>query len=219
MFFRISGQYIFATKINNHLKREIMKQLLRKCLLLVVLLTTIETYSNPMTILANGEIIDGTKVTFENVQKGSLLQIKDGDGVILYKEVIEKTGTYSKGFDFTNLPMEKYFLELETQKEITIIPLYIKANAVEIMKDEEFIIIKPDVIARDELVYISNDSLNNQEVKIDVFYEGFDLAYSEKIKNVPSLKRTYDFSTSKKGNYIIVFNTQGRSFTNNVTIP
>ncbi len=196
-----------------------MKQLLRKCLLLVVLLTTIETYSNPMTILANGEIIDGTKVTFENVQKGSLLQIKDGDGVILYKEVIEKTGTYSKGFDFTNLPMEKYFLELETQKEITIIPLYIKANAVEIMKDEEFIIIKPDVIARDELVYISNDSLNNQEVKIDVFYEGFDLAYSEKIKNVPSLKRTYDFSTSKKGNYIIVFNTQGRSFTNNVTIP
>jgi len=29
----------------------------------------------------------------------------------------------------------------------------------------------------------------------------------------------YDFSSSKKGNYIIVFSSEGRTFKNNINIP
>ena len=181
--------------------------------------TTIESYSNEFTILANEETIDVTTVSFENVKEGSLLIIKDIDGITLYSEQIEKTGTYTKRFDLTNLPDAKYYFELDTQEEIAIFPFYIEANIAEFVKEEAYTIVKPEVVAKDDFVYISNNSLEYQSLKIDVFYEGYDLAYSEKIKDVASLNRIYDFSNSKKGNYDIVFSFQGRSFSNSINIP
>lgn len=195
-----------------------MKQLLKKCLLVVVMFTTIESYSNGFNFRTNEKTKNVTTVSIDSVNEGSLFIIKDSYGVILYREKINETGTYSKRFDLTNLPDADYFFELDKLNEVRIIPIKVKANIAEILEDEEYSITKPAITSKDDQVYISKDLLDNQTVKIDILYEGYDLAYSEKIKDVESLKRVYDFSNSKKGNYILVYSSQGMTFTNSINI-
>jgi hypothetical protein len=195
-----------------------MKQLLKKCLVMVVMFTAIESYSNLFTVQTNDQTKNVTAVSIDSVNEGSLFIIKDSDGVILYNDQIKETGTYSKKFDLTNLPDGNYYFELEKQNEIRIIPIYVKANIVEILKTKEYSIIKPTITSRNDLVYVSTDSLDYQTVKMEIFYEGHDLAYSERIKDVQSLKRVYDFSNSKRGNYVIVYSSQGRIFKNSIHI-
>jgi allophanate hydrolase subunit 1 len=86
------------------------------------------------------------------------------------------------------------------------------------MKDGERNISKPEVLVRDGMVYLSKDSNDHKSVKIEVYYEGQDLAYSERIKKGQKVNRVYDFSSSKKGNYVIVMSSEGRTFTNKVLI-
>jgi len=60
--------------------------------------------------------------------------------------------------------------------------------------------------------------MEEENLKIEVYYEGYDLAYSEKIRDTKNLRRIYDFTGSQKGNYLIVFTSKGRIFTNNISI-
>lgn len=195
-----------------------MKQLLKKCLVMVVMFTTIESYSNSFTLKTNDQTKNVTTVSIDSVHEDSQFLIKDSNGLILYSEQIEEAGTYSKKFDLTNLPDAKYYFELDKQDEVRIVPFSVIANNAEILQAEEYSIIKPEVTSRNDYVYITKDSLNIQSMRIDVLYEGYDLAYTEKIKNVQSLNRVYDFSNSEKGNYLIVFSTQDRTFTNSINI-
>ncbi len=71
---------------------------------MVVMFTTIESYSNSFTLETNDQTINVTAVSIDSVDEGSLFFIKDGEGVILYNEKIKETGTYSKRFDLSNLP-------------------------------------------------------------------------------------------------------------------
>lgn len=54
-----------------------------------------------------------TALTLANVKKGNSLSIKDQNGIIVYKELIAKSGNYTKGFDLTALPDGNYFFELD----------------------------------------------------------------------------------------------------------
>jgi len=77
---------------------------------------------------------------------------------------------------------------------------------------------KPEVLLKDGYVYISKNAPDNKSVEIEVYYEGSDLAYSERIRKGQKVNRVYDFSGSKKGNYVIVLRSEGRTFTNSVWI-
>lgn len=197
-----------------------MKQLLKKCLVMVVMFTTIESYSNSFSLQTNDQVKNVTAVSIDSVNEGSLFIIKDTDGIILYNEQINKSGTYSKRFDLSNLPDADYYFEIDKQDEIMVIPFIVKNNVAEFIKDEEFKVVKPEVIVKDDRVYISKTSDKEQTWKIEVYYdEGYDLAHSEKMKDTKSLNRIYDFSNSKKGNYTIVFSSLGRTFSNSIHIP
>ncbi len=197
-----------------------MKQLLKKCLVMVVMFTTIESYSNSITLQTNDQTKNVTAVSIDSVNEGSQFIIRDGEGVILYKEHIKETGTYSKRFDLTNLPDAGYYFEIDNQDEIKVIPFIVKNNVAEFIKDEEFKVVRPDVIVKDDRAYISKSSDKEQTWEIEVYYdEGYDLAHSEKMRDTKSLNRVYDFSNSKKGNYTIVFSSLGRTFSNSIHIP
>lgn len=193
-----------------------MKQLLKKYLLMIVLFTTIESYSNEITLHANDQTNNVTAVSIDSVNEGSLFVIKDSAGLILYSEQVEKSGTYSKKFDLTNLPDADYYFELDKQDKIKVIPFKVKHNIARIIKDAEYEIVKPEVTIKNDRVYISKTSSTEETIHIKIYYEGKDLAFSEKFKNTDKINRIYDFSTSKKGNYTIVFMAEGRSFSNNI---
>lgn len=195
-----------------------MKQLLKKSIVLLMVFSTIVSYSNGVTLYANDKTKNVTTITFENVNEGSLLLIKDTNDLILYCEHIEKSGAYSKGFDLTNLPDADYYFELDKPKEILIIPFVVKDMIAHIKKDNEYSIEKPKVLIKEDHVYINKLSKEKQVWEIDVYYEGHDLAYREKLKDTQNLKRIYDFSSSEKGNYIIILRSEGRVFKNSISL-
>ncbi len=195
-----------------------MKKLIKKGLVIVVMFTSILSFSNEPKLNKDGKVVVATKVSYDNVKEGSFLQIKDNYGQILYNEFIEKAGIHTKNFDLTNLPDALYYFELDNQIEIIITPFTVKDNIAVLIKDEEYKIDKPEIIVKDEHVYILNMSPAKFPWKINVYYEGDDLAYSEKLKDNKLLSRLYDFSNSKKGNYMIVLKSEGRTYRTNINI-
>jgi len=195
-----------------------MKQIIKISLVLVFVLTYTFSFSNDVELFVKNKSDKFSYVTFENVNEGSLLLIKDIDGEILYSEQIKQTGTYTKGFILTNLPNADYYFELDKQDMIKISPFKVDGNSVAFIEEKGYEIAKPEIIVKNSCVYISKESMLKQSIKIEVYNEDYDLAFSEKLKNTQSLNRVYDFSNFKKGAYIILVKSEGRVFENKINI-
>jgi len=195
-----------------------MKRLVKTSLVIVVMFATMLSNANEFPLLTKERTKIIKNITFENVKQGSLLIIKDSNEMILYKELIEKSGAYSKGFDLTALPNGNYYFELDKQVEIKVIPFTVKASIVEFKKDEEYKIFKPTVYVRGHYVHVSRLSTVQKPIEIKVYNEDGNLVFSEKFEEDKSLKRLYNFSKVKEGNFTIVFKSEGRFFKNSIKI-
>jgi len=195
-----------------------MKRLVKTSLVIVVMFATMVSYANEFPLLTKERTKIVKNITFDNVKQGSLLLIKDSNEMILYKELIKKPGTYSKGFDLTALPDGDYYFELDKQVEIKVMPFQVKASIVEFKKDEEYKIFKPVVYVKGNYVYISRMSTVLKPIEIKVYNENDNLVFSEKIKEGKSLRRLYNFSKINEGNYTIIFKSEGRTFKNSLKI-
>ncbi|WP_370477508.1 hypothetical protein [Tamlana flava] len=155
-------------------------------------------------------------VTFADVKEGNLLSIKDVNGITLYKESIQKTGVYTKGFDLTSLPDGDYIFELNKDVEITSIPFTVKASEVLFKKEMETTFFKPVTRVKGDLVFITRLSLEKAPMEIEV-YSGstgtYELMYAETVKNTERVERLYRLTGLNKGDYKIVYRTEGRVFT------
>ncbi|PIQ27109.1 MAG: hypothetical protein COW63_16755 [Bacteroidetes bacterium CG18_big_fil_WC_8_21_14_2_50_41_14] len=211
-------RYTFAPSLITIKKIEIMKKLVSISFVLVAMLASMVGYSNEYVFITNNPSDKVTELTFEKVEKGSTLTLKDKQDEVLYTETMEQTGSYSKGFDLTILPDGVYYFELDTREAIKVLPVQVMGTTVKFVKEGERNISKPKVMVRDAVVYLSKESMDHKSVKIEVYYEGQDLAYSERIKKGQKVNRVYDFSSSRKGNYVIVMRSEGRTFTNKVLI-
>ncbi len=195
-----------------------MKKLVSISLVLVAMLASQLGYSNEYVFVTTNPSDKVAEVTFEKVEKGFTLTLKDNRSEVLYTETMEQSGSYSKRFDLTLLPDGVYYFELDSKDAIKVVPVQVKGTTATFITEEERNILKPEVRVSDGLVYLSKESKDHKSVIIDVYYEGQDLAYSEKIKKGNNVNRVYDFSNSKKGVYVIVMRSEGRTFTNRVLI-
>ncbi len=157
-------------------------------------------------------------ITFINVKKGNVLTIKDIYGTKLYKEMIDHSGIYTKGFDLSALPNGDYFFEMNKDLEINTIPFTVFSNDVIFKEENESKIFKPVTRVENDLVFVSKLALDNESLNIRIFYktenEGFELVHSEVIEENKTINRI--FKLSEKGNYKIVYHSQGREFTENI---
>ena len=120
--------------------------------------------------------------------------------------------------DLTNLPDSQYYFEIDDEDEIEIIPFTIIESIAVVKQDEKSTIYKPEITVVDNMVYVSKKLDGKQSMDIEIYYEDYNLAYGEKFKDVFSLSRVYDFSTSKKGKYIIHIKSEGKTFKNTINI-
>lgn len=196
-----------------------MKKLTKKSVLVLGLFMSMLTYANREVEPMKEKEPTVTSMSFKKVKLGSKLSIKDRDGIVLYKESIVKTGDYSKGFDLTTLPNGDYYFELDSELEIVIIPFNVVSNQVEFKKEEKSTIFKPLVRIKDNIVFVSRVSYEESPIEFKIYYaDNYDLVLSEKTENQAHLKKIYDFSKAKKGNYLFVFKSNGRRFTKTVKI-
>jgi len=185
---------------------------------MVTLMVASLSFANAKTSFDN-TVVDAerTSVTFANVKEGDLLSIKDENGIVLYKESIQHTGIYTKGFDLTSLPDGKYLFELDKDVEITVIPFKVSTNKVEFDKDLEKTIFKPTTRVEGNFVFVSKLSLSEAPLKIKVYYgsdfNNYDLIHSETIENTKLIERVYKLDGLNNGTFKIVYQTEGRQFT------
>ena len=187
----------------------------KKGILMVTMFATLLSFANDATLFNIKNEAKRTSLTLHKVKQGNLLSVKDTNGVILFKEFIKETGTYSKGFDLTELPDGAYLFELDKELEINSIPFTVKSNIVLFEKEKEKTIFKPMVRVEGDLVYITKLALNEEPLEIDVYFTGFneaELVLSETLKNTKTIERIYKLEGLGLGFYEIVFHSEGRQF-------
>ncbi|MCR8667123.1 hypothetical protein NO995_05485 [Aestuariibaculum sp. M13] len=196
----------------------------RKRFLMVTMFATLLSFANDASLFTIKEDAKLTSVTLSDVKAGNLLSIKDNNGIVLYKELIQKTGTYTKGFDLTSLPNGSYFFELDKDVEITTIPFTVNNDIVSFQKELENTMFKPVTRVKGEMVYISRLSLNKAPLEINVYFTSEDsvtsipeLMHSETVTNTENVSRIFRLSGLNKGDYKIVYKTEGKVFTEEIT--
>lgn len=202
-------------KQNNPKKFNVMKNSFKNYLFIATVFTVLFGFSAEKNGLENGLRVKESYVTFNDVKKGSLLQLKDVNDQIIYKEEINKSGYYSRKFDFTFLPQGKYFFELVKDLEISTKPLSVNANSV-IFHNHVTNFFKPYVSLKGSKILISQLSLNKQPLKIKLFYENelgeSDLIYTETLSGEVALKTVLKLSEKKKGTYTIIMFSENYMF-------
>ncbi|MFB9055502.1 hypothetical protein ACFFU9_01990 [Mariniflexile ostreae] len=186
----------------------------KKGILMVTLLATLLSSAHEVSLFTIKNEAEKISLTL-NVKKGNLLSIKDDNGIVLYKEHIQKEGVYTKGFDLTSLPNGSYIFELDKDMEISIIPFSVNASLVSFKKEEEKTIFKPFVRIKDDIVYVTQLTVNKAPLKIDMFFaEGndFELVYSENIENIQDIKKVFKLSRLNEGRYKLVLHSEGREY-------
>lgn len=188
----------------------------KKVILMVAMAVTVIGYANSET---RNTIKDAKRTAITlNVKQGNSLYIKDANGTILYKEVIEQEGVYSKGFDLSALPNGNYVVELEKDVEIKLIPFEVLEAQVIFNKEEESTFFKPITRVKDNLIYVSKLALDNENLNVEVYKksesyasESYELVFEETMVDTKNLERIYKLSN--EGDYKIVYFTKGRTFT------
>ncbi|PQV49442.1 hypothetical protein CLV33_10372 [Jejuia pallidilutea] len=191
---------------------------LKKVFLMVAIMSTVMGYANEKSFTITENDAKKTVLTLADVKVGNLFKIKDENGMVLYKETIQRKGTYSKGFDLTSLPDGSYFFELEKDMEISTIPFEVKANEVSFNKELAKTFFKPSTHTRGNMVFINQLSLNEMPLEIEVYYDGgvftesYQLIHNETIANTKNIERVYELGDFEEGKYKIVFKSEGREF-------
>ncbi|WP_420571421.1 hypothetical protein [Kordia sp.] len=196
-----------------------MKKRMNNMVLILMMTISVMSYANSVYSLDTKK--GNTVLTLNNVKEGHELIIKDTNLLVLYRESIQQNGTYKKGFDLTALPDGDYYFELDKDVEIVIIPFKVTSNTVVFDKEKESIIYKPTVRVDDNHLFVSRLSLDVQPLKIKIYYrESFthenSMIFSEEIENTKIVERIYELSKQKKGEYTVMFESQGRSFTERI---
>jgi len=186
---------------------------------MVTMSATMLSFANEVSIIKVKNDADKTSVILTDVKQGNLLSIKDENGIILYKEFIEKSGSYSKGFDLTELPNGSYLFEIDKDVEIDTMPFTVENEVVTFTKEEEKIIYKPVTRVVGDLLYVTKLSLNESPLVIDIFYGNsavngtLEPVHSETIQDSKVIERVYKLEDFNQGTFEIVCHTEGRTFT------
>ena len=194
--------------------KEVIKDI-KKSILLVSLISAsfsyaIEPYSNTLQ-----KDLKRTSLTVEKVKDGKFLTIKDNNGLIIYKEEIQKSRIYPEGFDISSLPDGGYFYELENDKEIKTIPFNVNSNQVVFNYENETIINKPDVFLNKNFIYVNKLARNEEPLELSIYYVGNNrgtLVHSETIKDTKTIKKAYEIMKHDNGTYIVVLNSNNKTY-------
>jgi len=160
--------------------------------------------SNP-----SGKPAKTKQVSFDNVNTDSKLYIKDSKDRILYSENIESGGNYSRRFDFSSLPSNDYYFEVEKEAFISIRPFTVQDDQVVFHEDLKTEILKPRLMLVNNRVVLLRNLDEEQSLNVKIYYQGEKLVFSEIIKNDSEIGRIYNMSDSNSGDYLFSIEYDG----------
>ncbi len=159
-----------------------------------------------------------TVVSFSEVNAGDQLYIRDVYGNALYSVKIEEDGVYTRKFNLSELPEDKYFFEVDKGDEITVLPFNIEKENIILNNEMKKEVAKPQLAAVRDQVYLERNVDGAQSVKVDIYYRGTELVHSEEVDRVGKLVRKYDFSNSRNGEYLFLIKYDDRTLSEYVSV-
>ncbi len=151
-----------------------------------------------------------TVVSFNEVNPGDVLYIRDRDGISYYSEKVKANGIYTKLFNLASLPENQYYFEMEKADKITLIPFKVEGESVTLNNEMRKNVVKPQLVTRIDQVFLTRDVKDAQSLKVDIYYRGRELVHSEEFEKAGRLLRKYNFSNSRKGEYLFLIKYDDR---------
>jgi hypothetical protein len=191
----------------------------KKVFLMVALLATVMGYANDGTFFISKKNAHRTVLTLNDVKVGNLFTIKDANNLVLYKEAIQKSGFYMRGFNLASLPDGTYVFELDKDMEIKTIPFRINKGLIEYNSTRSKTVFKPSTVVKGNMIFVSKLALNKAPLEIEIYrdegnFAPYKLVFSEVLKaDTNQLERIYKLNESAKGKYKIIYKTEGKAFT------
>jgi len=186
-----------------------MKKTIAVLLVAGALISGNNMYANGNNSNPSGKPAKIMQVSFDNVNVDSKLYIKDSKDRILYSERIDSEGIYSRGFDFSSLPSNDYYFEVDKEAFISIYPFTVEDDQVVLHENLKSEIIKPLLILKDNKVKLLRNLNQEQSLDVKIYYKGENLVFSETINKDGSVGRLYDMSSSTSGEYIFSIDFDG----------
>lgn len=190
-----------------------MKNLIKKSLLVVAVLTTIVMNGANIDNNVEVNVIDSKLIDLKlkNSDGDLTISVRDAYGETLYTEKFE--GNYfSKKYDLNTLPTGDYYFEIEGQTKINLMPFNVTSEGIEFNNKVESVYYKPTVRQEGDLVFISKIALNNENFTISLYDNHLNMLYKEEISGDVNLGKTLNLMKLKQGSYSIVMKSGGKSF-------
>ena len=186
-----------------------MKNTSRKILVVAFMLGTLIGYANE-----NKTSFDDAKkvrVVFNSVKKGQTITLKNNNGNTIYNQEILNAGKYSRIFNLAALENGTYTAELNKNYEVIVKPFTVKEGTISFKTTEEYTIFKPVIRTENNLLYITKINLNEEPVKVSLYYEN-EVIYTNTFTETPVVNKVFRFLENESGNYRVVINGDNKSF-------
>ncbi len=199
-----------------------MTEKLKYFLFVIVLLSTasniIAKDSKPSLKIFNSEKKMVTLVG-DNTKNTSLtLSIFDQKGTFLLKDKIVVVGQYSKAYDFSELPVGTYEVEVENSTSIRNYIVTTSSTNLSMVENKQKEIYKPVVESEGAIVSINMLNLSLETVAVRINDKSGEEVYMEKFDHTSTIHKSYDLSKLPSGKYSFLINTQGKLFNIDVNL-
>jgi hypothetical protein len=187
-----------------------MKNLIKKSMLMAILMMALVSNASEKSL--NLKIISHESKVVQlilNNHGSSEVFIKDIKGFQLYKALI-KDKEFLKKFDLSGLPDGEYYFEINSQTKIVTKPFSVASNILEFNK--ETIVFKPIVRFKNDVIYLSRFTLNNETLDVFLYDDNQHLLYSEKLFGQNNLNRKLNLSNLDSGSYSLVLKSEGKLY-------
>ena len=141
--------------------------------------------------------------------------LKDLEGVTLYNETVNTSIIPKKFYNLDELPSGDYVFEVHEDAKVLLKPFKIIKD--EIILKKETTIFKPTIIFKDNIASINLLTLN-KSAQITIIDAVGEELYSEKLVNISSFGKRFDFNTIEKGTYNINTFIAGQNFTQTIIV-
>lgn len=191
-----------------------MKTVIRKSIIVALMLGTLSSYATGTVIVDNKSEMSTSLV---NVKKGQHIYIKNAEGKVLHEEVIEKTGSFEKGFNFKSLQNGYYTLEVNKDFQIQVLPFTVISGKATFYSKEGKTIFKPVVRTRENKVMVSKLDFEATPLQVTLYFDG-EVILRETLKGEKVLKRVYNLRKDIKGEYKMVMKANDRTYINEFSL-
>lgn len=151
----------------------------------------------------------------DDLDAGTSISLRTEDGKILFSDRTNEA-SYGKVFNLKTMEEGEIYLEIESEGQIEILPIEVKAESAYIKKSEETVIEKPVVKMNGDQAKVFFGQ-HGEDIKVTLFDAYGDIAYRHKVKE-GSASKTYDLSKLADGQYQFHFHASGRSFSHTIIL-